>query len=55
MSTITDIIKNSKYALSSVEFAQALDAQDELKQYRQEFAIPSRKDVSGENPLLGKN
>jgi hypothetical protein len=53
MSTIIDIIKNSQHAFSSMEFAQTLDAQDQLKQYRQEFAIPARKNVSGENPILG--
>lgn len=54
MSTITDIIKNSKYKLSAIEFAQDLDTQDKLKQYRQQFSIPLRKDIAGENPILSK-
>lgn len=52
--TISEIIEKSEFSLSSREFAEKLDQQDKFAQYRDEFAIPVRRHVSGENPTIGK-
>lgn len=39
---------------SSIEVAESLDNQDVLRKYRDEFVIPLRRYVSGENAISGK-
>lgn len=41
------------HPLDSIEFAKAMDKDDELAKYKEEFAFPARRDVSGENPVIG--
>jgi hypothetical protein len=53
-STISEIIEKSEFSLSSIELAKKLDEQDQFAQYRDEFVIPTRRSVSGENPVSGK-
>ena len=51
---MNDTIANASIQeLSSWEFAQKLDAQDPLAKFRDEFAIPPRRSVSGKQPVVG--
>lgn len=51
---MNDTIANASIQeLSSWEFAQKLDAQDPLAKFRDEFAIPPRRSVSGSHPVVG--
>jgi hypothetical protein len=52
--TFSDIVDKSKYSPTSLEFANELDTNNKLSKYRNEFAIPTRRMVSGENPVIGK-
>ncbi|CDH59662.1 kynureninase [Lichtheimia corymbifera JMRC:FSU:9682] len=50
---MNDTIANASIQeLSSWEFAQKLDAQDPLAKFRDEFAIPPRRSVSGSHPVV---
>ncbi|GAA5813658.1 hypothetical protein MFLAVUS_007143 [Mucor flavus] len=51
---MTDTLEKSKFPLSSIEFAENLDNQDKLSKFRQEFVIPLRRYVSGENAVTEK-
>lgn len=53
MTTISEIIEKSQYDVSSIEFAESLDEQDKFRKFRDEFVIPQRRSVSGENPIAG--
>lgn len=53
MTTISEIIEKSPYDVSSIEFAESLDEQDRFRKFRDEFVIPQRRSVSGENPIAG--
>ncbi|KAL0143435.1 kynureninase [Mucor lusitanicus] len=49
--SISELIEKSQHALTSVELASELDAHNTLSPYRNEFAIPTRRDVSGEKSI----
>ncbi|CAO3607697.1 unnamed protein product [Mucor hiemalis] len=55
MTTISEIIEKSQYSLSSIELSESLDEQDSFRKYRDEFVIPQRRSVSGENPISEKD
>lgn len=46
--------KQGNFPFDSKQFADYMDANDELSKYKAEFAIPLRRNVSGENPIAGK-
>lgn len=50
---MTETLEKSEFPLSSIEFAENLDNQDKLSKFRQEFVIPLRRYVSGENAVTG--
>ncbi|KAI8376544.1 pyridoxal phosphate-dependent transferase [Radiomyces spectabilis] len=50
--TIQELAKSLGYDLLSVDFANALDKQDKLAHFRDEFAIPIRRQVSGDHPVV---
>lgn len=52
--SISELIEKSQHALTSVELASELDAHNTLSPYRNEFAIPTRRDVSGEKSIYGQ-
>lgn len=51
---ISDIIEKSEHSLNSLEFANELDTNNKLSEYRSEFAIPTRRMVSGEKSIYGQ-
>lgn len=51
---ISEITEKSQHALTSLEFANELDANNTISQYRNEFAIPTRRMVSGEKSIYGQ-
>lgn len=53
MSTIAEVVEKTGLDISSVELYQSLDKQDKFSKFRQEFAIPQRRSVSGSNPISG--
>ena len=54
MEKLDDLIQKAGYKLGSFELAETLDAQDRFNSFRDEFVIPSRKDVATKQPVIGK-